>query len=80
MKNIRKANGIYLGAGLVCFLPIKPGVHGVNEPINGNMDLGDYTTKQLKSEFYELGWEIMCMHAIPIHGSLARILIYANAI
>ena len=80
LKNIRKANGISFGAGLVCFLPIKPGLHGVNEPINGEIDLGDYSTTQLKLEFNKMGWEIMGMHAIPIHGSLARMLVYANAI
>ena len=80
LKNIRKANGIDLGARLVCFLPIKPGIHGVNEPINGEINLGDYSTTQLKLEFNKMGWEIIGMHAIPVHGSLARMLIYANAI
>ena len=35
---------------------------------------------QLKLEFNKMGWEIIGMHAIPVHGSLARMLIYANAI
>jgi len=80
LKNIRKANGIDFGARLVCFLPIKPGIHGVNEPIKGEINLGDYSTNQLKLEFNKTGWEIIGMHAIPVHGSLARMLIYANAI
>ena len=51
-----------------------------DRPINGEIDLGDYSTTQLKLEFNKMGWEIMGMHAIPIHGSLARMLVYANAI
>ena len=80
LKNSRKAKGINSNSKLVCFLPIKPGIQGINEPIIGDIDLGDYSTIQLKSQFNQSGWEIISMHAIPIHGSLARMLIYANAI
>lgn len=79
LSNTRTARGIKLGSRLVCFLPIKPGLHGINEPISDEKDLGTFSTQQLKSKFNEAGWNILSMHAIPIHGSLARVLIFATA-
>jgi putative methyltransferase (TIGR01177 family) len=79
LSNTRTADGIKLDSRLVCFLPISPGVQGINEPISGEKDLGTFSTQQLKSKFNETGWDIISMHAIPIHGSLARMLIFAMA-
>ena len=78
LKDIRNAKGISSGSKLVCFLPIKPKIHGKDEPISGEKLLGDFSTNDLKFKFKKLGWSILSLHAIPIHGSLARMLIFAE--
>ncbi len=77
LKNSRTADGIQINSRLACFLPILPKINGINEPIVGDLDLGNFTTQQLRLTFKESGWEIISMHAIPIHKSLARMLIFA---
>ena len=79
LKNSRKAEGINNNSFLVCFLPISPSLHGINESITGNQSLGTFSSEDIKLTFIQNGWEIISMHAIPIHGSLARMLVYARA-
>jgi tRNA (guanine10-N2)-dimethyltransferase len=79
LKNSRTAEGIDINSYLVCFLPILPGLQGIDEPISGNLNVGDYSTEQIKLIFANTGWNIISMHAIPIHGSLARMLVHAIA-
>lgn len=80
LTNIRTADGISFGSRLVSFLPISPGIHGKDEPIIKDINLGDYSTIELKSIFKKCGWKIINLYAIPIHRSLARMLIFAEAI
>tara|TARA_Y100001978_G_scaffold95544_1_gene85619 strand:+ start:24817 stop:25959 length:1143 start_codon:yes stop_codon:yes gene_type:complete len=80
LTNIRNAPGISLGSRLVSFLPIKPGINGKDESIINDVNLGDYSTYELKLIFKKTGWSILSLHEIPVHGSLARILICAEAI
>ena len=79
LKNTRTAEGITLNSRLVCFLPILPKINGINEPITEDLDLGDFTTNEIKLKFNNTGWEILSMHSIPIHKSLARMLVVAVA-
>ncbi len=79
LKNSRKANGIDINSCLVCFLPISPGLHEIDESISANSNLGNFSTEDINILFSEMGWKIIRMHAIPIHGSLARMLVHAIA-
>ncbi|MAT49494.1 MAG: hypothetical protein CMA27_06650 [Euryarchaeota archaeon] len=79
LMNTRKAEGITSDSRLACFLPILPKINGINEPITEDLDLGDFTTEQLKLKFNASGWNIISMHSIPIHKSLARMLVVAVA-
>jgi len=79
LKNSRTADGIQINSRLACFLPILPKINGIDESISEDLDLGNFSTQQLRLIFEESGWEIISMHAIPIHKSLARMLIFANS-
>lgn len=79
LTNLRRSEGIMEGSRLVSFLPIKPRIHGKDEPIIKDQNLGDFSIKELKLILLKSGWSVLSLHAIPIHGSLARLLIFAEA-
>jgi len=80
LASCRCSPGISAGSELACFLPWPPGLHGIDEAVTDSLgDVHGRPWTSVADAFESSGWRILSRHAVPVHGSLARLLVHAQA-